>query len=181
MDNTRQNKFYPVILLTIVIVMATAFMITTEKISRAALESQQDPATLALLQQIFPDAGFYSYSVDTEIYTIYDNNHKEIGYAFYGEGLGYTGKIVVLVGLEDKETIKNIIVISQYETAEYFKRLTTFHFFDQFIDLKVENCIPVYSWQDKDGVDVTSGATYSSIGVINAVQSAALEKIPYLD
>jgi Na+-translocating ferredoxin:NAD+ oxidoreductase RnfG subunit len=180
MDKIRLEKYYPVVFLTIIIVIASAFMITAERVLLAVLESQQDPATMALLQEIFPEADFYAYSTETEIYTLYDNTRNEIGYAFYGEGYGYQSTIVVLIGLQDTETIKNMVLISQNETPNYFDRLNMFHFFDQFIDLKVENCY-LSSYKNPDGIDAATGATYSSKGVVDAVKNAVLEKIQYLD
>jgi hypothetical protein len=53
-------------------------------------------------------------------------------------------------------------------------------FFDQFIDLKIVDCYPSYTWLP-GGVDAATGATYSSRGVTNAVADAALEKSQYID
>jgi Na+-translocating ferredoxin:NAD+ oxidoreductase RnfG subunit len=174
------KKYYPVILLVLVIVFSTALMSAVERINRAVLESRQDPATLELLQQIFSNAAFYSYTVDEEIYTVYNSSRHKIGYAMYGEDYGYRGKIVVLVGLSDKETIKNILVISKNEDTQFWNRLITYHFFDQFIGLDVEECYPSYS-SVPGGVDSTSGATFSSRGVTNAVRDAIMDKLQYLD
>jgi uncharacterized protein with FMN-binding domain len=98
----------------------------------------------------------------------------------YGEGTGYRGKITVLAGLKDKETIENIIIISQIEDFSYWNRLELNNFFAQFIELNVEECYPSYSFLP-GGVDSVSGATYSSKGVTNAVRDAILDKLQYLD
>ena len=45
------------------------------------MESRQDPETLALLQQIFNDAVFYSFNANEEIYTIYNSSRHKLGYA----------------------------------------------------------------------------------------------------
>jgi Na+-translocating ferredoxin:NAD+ oxidoreductase RnfG subunit len=174
------KKYYPLFFLVIVIVISSALMMGAEKINRAVMESRQDPATLALLQQIFSNATFYSYSVNEEIYTIYNSSRHKIGYAMYGEDYGYRSKITVLAGLSDKETIKNIIIISQSEDLAYWNRLVANDFFDQFIDLDVEECYPSYA-SLPGGVDAASGATYSSRGVTNAVRDAILDKLEYLD
>jgi Na+-translocating ferredoxin:NAD+ oxidoreductase RnfG subunit len=175
------KKYYPVFLLTIVVVIASAFTVTTEEISRVVLESRQDPETLALLQQIFPEAVLYTYSTDTEIYTIYDISRQKVGYAAYGEGQGFSYiDIVVLVGLEDAETIKSVIVISQYETDSYWNSLMRRNFLDRFIGLNIENCY-LNGYKQTGGIDAVSGSTYSSRGVVEAVRDAILEKIQYLD
>jgi Na+-translocating ferredoxin:NAD+ oxidoreductase RnfG subunit len=176
----RLKKYYPLFFLVIVIIASSALMMGVEKINREVMESRQDPETLVLLQQIFDKATFYKYNVDTEIYTIYNASRHRIGYAMYGEDFGYRGKITVLAGLTDKETIKNIIVISQIEDLSYWNRLITTNFLDQFIDLDVEECYPSYVILP-GGVDAASGATYSSRGVTNAVRDAILDKLEYLD
>ena len=174
------KKYYPVFFLVVVILASSALMMGAEKINRAALESRQDPATLALLQQIFTNATFYTYSVDTEIYTVYNSGRHKLGYTVYGDGMGYRGRITVLAGLRDKETIENIIVIYQVEDLSYWYRLELNNFFAQFIGLKVEECYPSFSWLP-GGVDSVSGATFSSRGVVNAARDAILDKLQYLD
>lgn len=174
------RKYYPIVLLVVVIIVSTALLSAAERINRAVLESRQDPETIALLQQLFTDATFYTYSVDTEIYTLYDSKRHKLGYAMYGEGWGYRSKITVLAGLKDKETIHNIIVIHQIEDISYWNRLKNDNFFDQFIGLDVEECYPSYKILP-GGVDSTTGATYSSKGVTNAVQDAIMDKLEYLD
>jgi Na+-translocating ferredoxin:NAD+ oxidoreductase RnfG subunit len=174
------KKYYPVFFLAVVILVSCALMMGAEKINRAVMESKQDPETVALLQQLFPDAVFYNYSVDTEIYTIYNSSRHKLGYAVYGAEYGYRSKITVLAGLKDSETIKNIIVISQLEDISYWNRIMKSNFLDQFIDLNVEECYTSYSWLP-GGVDAVSGSTYSSRGVINAVRDAILDKLEYFD
>jgi Na+-translocating ferredoxin:NAD+ oxidoreductase RnfG subunit len=174
------KKYYPVCFLIVVILVCSALLMGADKINRTVLESRQDPATVALQQQIFPSATFYRYNVDTGIYTIYDSSRHKIGYAMYGADNGYRSKITVLAGLKDKETIKNIIVISQFEDDAYWERLIKNKFFDQFIELPVEECYSSYSWLP-GGVDAVSGSTYSCRGVINAVNNAILDKLEYLD
>jgi Na+-translocating ferredoxin:NAD+ oxidoreductase RnfG subunit len=176
----RLKKYYPLFFLLIIVLASSALMMGAEKINREVIESRQDPATLALLQQIFGDATFYNYNVSEEIYTVYNSSRHKIGYAMYGEDYGYRSKITVLAGLIDKETIKNIIVISESEDLFYWNRLIAANFFDQFIDLDVEECYPSYS-SLPGGVDAASGATYSSRGVTNAVRNAILDKLQYLN
>ncbi len=174
------KKYYPVFFLVVVILASSALMMGAEKINRAVLESRQDPETLALLQQIFTNATFYTYSVDTEIYTVYNSGRHKLGYAMYGDGMGYRGRITVLAGLKDRETIENIIVIYQMEDFSYWNRMIIANYFDQFIGLNVEDCYPSFSWLP-GGVDSTSGATFSSRGVVYAVRDAILDKLDYLD
>lgn len=174
------KNFYPVLFLVIIILVCSALLMGADKVNRMVLESQQDPAIIALLQQIFPEATFYRYNADEEIYTVYDSGRQKTGYAMYGAGYGYRGKITVLAGLKDKETIKNIIIISQSEDLSFWNKLITDKYLDQFIELPVEECYASYSWLP-GGVDSVSGSTYSSKGVVSAVRDAILDKLEYLD
>jgi ferredoxin len=174
------TRFRPVIFLTVLFILAGVLLNFAGVLAQTSLESRQDPETLALLQELFPKANCYTYSVDTEIYTLYNGNFQKIGYAFYGKEHGYRSDIVVLIGVIDKETIKNIIVISQAEDWVYWRKLSDYKFFEQFVDLKVEDCFPSYSWSS-EGVNAVTGATVSSWAITNAVREAAIEKVNLIE
>lgn len=178
--SSHLNKLYPIFLITLVVIMSVSLLVTSESITRAVLEGRQDQETLELLQGIFPEASFYTFDEDTEIYTLYNTGRNEIGYAFYGSDRGYRGDIVVLVGLEDKETIRGIVVTSHKDDRPYWSMLEESDFFDQFTGLNIEDCYPSWSWLP-GGVDSITRATVSCRGVVIAVREAALEKIEYLD
>lgn len=171
------RKFYPIAFITIAVLITVSLLALTESITRAELESRQDQQTLEMLQEIFPKASFYI--LEYGIYFIYDNGRYEIGYAFYAEGRGYVGKMVILVGLKDKETIEGIIVVSHYESWGYWDRLVESNFFDQFIGLKIEDCALKKKYYGIVGgqVDGVTGATVSSRAVVDIVREAALEKV----
>jgi len=179
--SNQLKKLCPTLLITLVTVIAASLLVTSESITRAVLESRQDQETLELLQGIFPEANFYTFDINTEIYTVYNNGRNEIGYAFYGEGAGFSPGMVILIGLEDTETIRNIIVVSHRETRNFWNMLEDYNFFDQFNGLKIEDCA-VERYDGTGGkVDSVTGATFSSRGVINIVRKTALEKIEYLN
>jgi Na+-translocating ferredoxin:NAD+ oxidoreductase RnfG subunit len=163
------------------LIISITSLAVTEKVAHAVLESQSDMETLALLQQIFTSADYYSYDVDMEIYFIYDNSRNEIGYAFYGSDRGFRGDITVLIGLEDKKTIKGIVVVRQSDDYQYWQRLVYGNFFEQFKGLKIENCFITGYGLGYGHVDAASGATISSWGVTDAVRKAALEKVKLME
>ena len=86
---------------------------------------------------------------------------KDATYAdgtFYGSGEGYGGSIKVKVVIK-KEKIKEITIVSSaYETPEYFA--------------KAKTILAVMKKKQTAEVDVVSGATYSSNGIIDAVREA---------
>jgi Na+-translocating ferredoxin:NAD+ oxidoreductase RnfG subunit len=172
----RFRIFYPMVFVIMVVAIMLTLLVLTESITRAELESRLDQETLEMLKGIFPKASFYV--LEDDIYIIYNNGRNEIGYAFYAEGRGFVGKMVILVGLEDKETIKGIIVVSHYESRGYWERLVKNNFLDQLMGLKIEDCYLKKKYGEGGGqVDGVTGATVSSKAVVDIVREAALEKI----
>ncbi|HEX78741.1 MAG TPA: FMN-binding protein [Dehalococcoidia bacterium] len=174
------KKIYPTALLTLAIIISVSLLVISGGITQAVLESRQDQETLELLQGIFPKTAFYYFDTDTEIYTLYNSSRSEIGHAFYGEGIGFNPRMVIIIGLEDKETIKDIIVTSQRETRWYWNRLVNSDFFDQFKELRIEDCV-LKRYNNDGKVDGITGATISCMGVVNIVRKAALEKMELLN
>ncbi len=175
MKSALLRRFYPYILVIAVVAAAFSFAIVTENITREAIQSHLDQEALGLLRQIFPDVGYYIFADD--IYTVYTNGGVRAGYAFYGEGNGYGGEMQLFIGLEDRDTIQGIIVISHRETPMYWATLVREEFFIQFEGLLLEDCyLRGYSGQGGE-VDGVSGSTYSSRGVTDAVRKTSLDKI----
>lgn len=173
------KRLYPIAFAVIVAAVMLTLLALTESSTRAALEARGDQQTLEMLREIFSKADYYIFDEDTEIYTLYNSGRNEIGYAFYAEGWGYRSEIVILVGLEDKETIEGITVVSQYEDYAYWYMLVNRDFFSQFVGLKIEDCaLKLYSGGGK--VDGVTGATVSSKAITDSVKKAALEKVKYL-
>ena len=130
---------YPVIFITLVIIIMTSVLCFT---GCNSLVLSDEPETVELLQKVFTEAVYYNYDEEAEIYTVYNAGRKKIGYAFYAEGKGWGGNMVILVGLWDKEAIKGITVISHNEVlntgGEYGEPLHFGTFSEQFIGLKIE-------------------------------------------
>jgi len=185
MRTPQLSKFYPTAFVTVVVLIAVSVLALSDSFTRAKLKTQSDKQTLEMLEEIFPDVKFYIYEEESEIYTIYDYTRNRIGYAFYAEGLGeyveaselgekVPGPIVILVGLEDKATIKGIFVVSHSETDIFWDLLLGKDYFSQFIRLKIEDAYFRYNGGQVDGI---TGATLSSKLVLNTVREIALEKV----
>ncbi len=83
--------------------------------------------------------------------------------ALEGKGKGFGGSIGVMVGVGKDGTLLDISITNHSETPGVGSRVTEASFTDQFKDLGIEEELEV------DGV---SGATYSSKGVMGAVNQA---------
>ncbi len=154
----------------------------------SGIDYLQDEQNIKLLQNVFSEATFYTYDAVSEIYTVYNNSKKQIGYAFYAEGMGeyidgkqmgtkIPGPIIIMVGLKDKETLKSIFVISHSETPGAWEYLIKRNYFNQFEDIKLEDA---YFIQAGGKVDSVSGATISSKLVLNTVRETILRKIKFI-
>jgi len=173
------KNVYPAILVTLVVVVMASLLTLTQSLTRSELEAQQDKETLEMLRGIFPEASSYIFDEESGIYTIYDSGRKEIGYAFKGRGLGHEYYITILIGLEDKETIKGITVLSHRETLHIGGEsdvisLNITPLVDEFTDLKIADC---YLKEDGGQVDGITGATVTSTTMVDTVRETALEKI----
>jgi Na+-translocating ferredoxin:NAD+ oxidoreductase subunit G len=83
--------------------------------------------------------------------------------AVEGKGKGYHGLIGVMVGIREDGTIMDIGITSHSETPGVGSKVEDASFTDQFTSLKAKAPVKV---------DAISGATYSSKGVMAAVEQA---------
>lgn len=144
------------------------------------LSDMTNDETRMALHSIFPEARFYIADDESEIYTVFNNRRQKIGYAFYANGWGYVGEIILVVGLQDKNTIKGIYVISHNETPSYWRLLVSGSFLYQWEGLKIEKCY-TNDWAGNGGkVDIVTGATKSAQAIIDAVRETAEEKVTYI-
>lgn len=182
MKSSRLMKFYPAVFITILVVVMVSLIAFTNNLTYSKIRVQVDQETLELLREIFPEASYFVFNKDIGVYTIYDDSGHVVGYAFYGSSEGYRSDIVVLVGLKDRETIKDIIVVSHHEDLLYWRKMVTQNFFDQFINLKIENCYLNERFVKIEGKEVrnVTGATVSCTAVVDAVK-AALEKLKFME
>jgi Na+-translocating ferredoxin:NAD+ oxidoreductase subunit G len=185
----KNNRIYLAALVFLGLIAAVFLLNFAENITRDRVKFLEDQQTLEILSGVFPDVSFYSYEEESEIYTVYNSEKNKMGYAFYAQGMGaevpmteggrkVPGPIVILVGLEDKETIKSIVVISHSETSWYWDSLLSRNYLEQFSELKIDDC---YFKRDGGKVDVVTGATLSSVLVLNTVREAAIEKAPLVN
>ena len=101
---------------------------------------------------------------------VYDANKKLLGYAVYSkpasDGIkGYNGETPVLVALSPKQVILGVWLLENKETPKFAKKVEDAGFYKNWNGLTVKQAL-------KKEVDVVSGATYTSNGVIKSVQAA---------
>lgn len=166
-----QNKFYPVVFLTIIVLVAVVLLMYVSNITRVKILEQREAKILNQLKNIFPD--MEKYELKDDIYIILKDG-KSISYAFIAKGKGYGGEIQTLVGIDKDFAVKEIIVLSNSETPGLGSKITLSSFTDQFKGLKSKEVV-----LNKDGgrVDAISGATISSRAVTDSVRDELNNKI----
>jgi len=169
------KKAYPVIILTAVVAISVTALTYTDRFTRGEIEAQMEAETEAMLSEMFPEMSRYEFAND--IYTIYSDGER-LGYAFIATGKGYGGNIDILVGLENKDTIKDITIISNEETPGLGTRITEPSFTNQFKGLNIGK---VALREEGGEVDAITGSTISSAAVIDAVRKAAQEKVSLIE
>ena len=105
---------------------------------------------------------------------VYDGDRKLLGYAVYSkpasDGIkGYNGETPVLIALSPKKVILGVWLLENKETPKFAKKVEDDGFYKNWNGLTVKQAL-------KKEVDVVSGATYTSNGVIKSVR-AALEAL----
>jgi electron transport complex protein RnfG len=180
------NKCNPLIFIAAVTILLVTVLAITNNVTSKKIEALNNAETVEVLRSIFMEADYYT--LGDGIYTVYDGDLNVLGYAFYAEGMSYgfsnlevsksAAPMVILVGLEDKNTIKGITVISQEETAYFWNLLEKNNFSAQFIGLSIADC---YLKKDGGQIDSITGATYSSRSVIDIVREAIQEKAQYIN
>ncbi|MFC1897472.1 RnfABCDGE type electron transport complex subunit G [Chloroflexota bacterium] len=165
---------FPIVFITVVVFASVGLVTWTDSITGDKVEEQEKQQIQSMLKEMFP--GMSEYTLKDDIYTIYSDG-AEVGYAFLAVGKGYGGDIKILVGLEDKTTMKGITVISQTETPGLGSRIAESSFANKFTGLNIND---VALKQDGGQIDAITGATISSHAVIDAVSTTAMEKVKSL-
>ena len=107
-----------------------------------------------------------------EVHRVFDESGRTIGWAYSAEAMGYADKVRVLIGLDATgERISGVQILRSIETPGLGDRVKGAEFRDPFRDKRTDEAILLLRGDEKadNGVDVVTGATYSSIAVVEAV------------
>lgn len=171
MRSSILRKLSPIMFITLVVLISVTLLTVTESFTSAQLHRQ----VADKIEDMFPEMTDYEFEDD--IYILYTNGDK-IGYAFLALGVGYGGEISILVGLDDAETIKGIIIVSHQESPGLGARITESDFTNRFIGLDIDDVALIQEGGQIDGI---TGATISSKAVVDAVRETAMEKVKLIE
>ena len=165
------KRFYPVILVTLIVLISAVLLGLTDNATRGKIAEQEVAQVRGYLGEMFPN--MTSLTREDDIYLVLEDD-TTIGYGFVAVGSGYGGEISILVGLENKTTVKGIVIISQNETPGLGTRVAEEPFTSQFAGVNIDDV-------RLDGeIDAITGSTISSAAVVEAVRNTALEKVESL-
>ena len=120
-------------------------------------------------RQVFPYA-FHFEMIETEAliyYMVFTEDEKLIGYTFIAEGIGYSGIIRTMVGLNEDMSINRISILQQTETPGLGDKCLMPSFLNRFVGLRREGLLV-----DKDGGGIVSltGATITTRTITNSIR-----------
>ena len=176
------RRFIPVMFLTLVVFISVTLLIFTEGFTGPVVEERLRQQIVAKMVDIFPNIyeDESDYNEETGVFTLYADEGKteKLGYAFLAVGAGYGGDISILVGLENAEIVKGIIILSHTETPLIGTRAMEPVFLDQFNGIAISE---VALKKDGGQIDGVTLATVSSSAIIKAVKETAMEKVTQLE
>lgn len=161
------KRLYPVILVTLIVLVSAVLLGFTNDITKDKIAGQESAQVQGMLKEMFPN--MTSFTLENDIYAVLEND-TTIGYGFVAVGTGYGGEISILVGLENKTTVKGIVIISQDETPGLGSKVAEEPFTSQFAGVDIDDV------RLGGEIDAITGSTISSTAVVEAVRNAALEK-----
>lgn len=168
----KLGQYYPILALTVVVFISVAVLSGMDFFTRDTIQYQKELKVQRMLNQLFPEMTAYDFDESTDIYTISSDGSK-VGYAFLGVGVGYGGNIDIVVGMENKTTLRGIAVIAHAETPGLGDKILLPDFTNRFIGLDISE---INLTRDGGKVDAITGATISSRAVVDGVRAAATEK-----
>ncbi len=130
-DINHVKSLYSLIFFGVIVIVSASFIIIAQNDLYEVLEKQQDRKILYMLSQVSPETRFYS--INGDVYTLYDDKWIKIGYAFLTTTKGYNSDIKILVGLKSSNTISGIYVVSHMESKGYAGGALKFCFFCQTV------------------------------------------------
>jgi NosR/NirI family nitrous oxide reductase transcriptional regulator len=121
------------------------------------------------IKEIYPKAAFYTQNRHGA-FDIYDTKREKIGSALlssnYSQEFGYSGRVPLLIGIDDNLTITKISLLPNNETRDYIEAVYDNTFIGKWQGVNLEDAVQFQ-------VDIVSGATHTSNAVIAGVKLTA--------
>lgn len=154
----------------ILVILAVLSVIGAAIFGTVSLKTDVEP----YLIDVYPDADRFELLASDSakgsfLYGVYDASDNQVAYISSGEGQGYGGLMITLVGWTMDGTIMTVNVPEHRDTPAWYSRLAAQDFFSQYIGQTYSSALSV-----GDDIDAASGATRSCHGVDVGVRSGRL-------
>lgn len=157
----------PIVVLCAICVVVTGALAATNSVTAPIIATATAEAQRLARMELLPDADDFT-TVEGEFPNVTDISaaNNGVGTIITSTGKGYSSTIVVMVAFNSDDTIKQVKIQSQAETAGVGTKVTNESFWGQFAGLPAQTVV-----LDQD-VDRVSGASVSSKAVTAAVNAA---------
>jgi electron transport complex protein RnfG len=150
---------FPALSLFVICLVIAGALAGVNAVTKEPIAVNEAIAADAAREEIFPGARFDDKG---DYYVAMEQNGSPAGYCIDGEARGYGGPVKVTVGLDAQGNIVKVQVVNcDGETPGLGQKIKEEGFLKQFLGKK-----------DAVEVDSIASATYSSRGVVNAVNQA---------
>ena len=170
----NKNTFFseyikPILSLTIICLLVTAMVSGTYQLTKPVIEKALDAASNEARKAVLPNAeSFEKVDLDKEtldkfgVIEAHVSNDEGLAVKVSSKGYSTSSNIVLMVGIDSNGTVSGISLLEHSETDGLGTKALGNDYFSQFYG-KTENV---------NDASPVSGATYSSTGVKNAINSA---------
>lgn len=125
--------------------------------------------TIENIQEIYPTAATFTKN-RLGAFDVFGSRGEKIGAALlssnYTQQYGYSGRVPLLIGIDDDLTITKIFILPNNETTDYIEPVYDEKFIGKWKGISLLDAIQLH-------VDVVSGATHTSKAVVAGVKQTA--------
>jgi electron transport complex protein RnfG len=171
------NKEYVMIMVKIVLLSIIAAVILGALYipTQAQLKVYQEEQKQLSLKIVNPDADHFEpvkSGEETLYYLAFDAGNNLIGYCFFHDQPGSQGTITLAGGVDNEYTVTGVKIMAHSETPGLGAKITEESFTGQFPGVAEDDLM-----LSKDGgaIDAITGATVSSVAVIDGLHAAMNE------
>ena len=188
----RNSAFYTVLSLTLICLIVTGAVAAVNTITYERIYTLDQARAAEAMRTVMPDASLYSgveilesYQFDESVTGFYEASDADgnlIGYCVEATPNGFSDKLGLICGISLDGIVQGVsIVDASKETPGVGSRVTEESFYSQFVGKNAALKLVRGTASAANEVSAVSGATYSSRGVYEGVQSCIRAAATYTE
>ena len=154
---------------TLILLLLIALAISGGRDFLFQKEEAEVVVTLDNIQEIYPSAATFTEN-RLGTFDVFGSRGEKIGATLlssnYTQQYGYSGRVPLLIGIDDDLTITKIFILPNNETTDYIEPVYDEKFIGKWKGVSLLDAIQLH-------VDVVSGATHTSKAVVAGVKQTA--------